>query len=197
MKNPMPIGKFIVVDGIDGSGTTTHVTKLQEWLLKEGYSVVTTQEPTNRKIGLIIQKLIKSDETNAFIDALLFAADRLDHLENVIKPALTKNKIVISDRYVESSIAYQTAAGAETNWIEELNKFIIKPDLTIILDIDPDAGLSRKAQIEDKFEHITFLQKVRNIYLKRAKTQHYPIVKTSPPIFQVQEALRALIKPIL
>ncbi len=190
-------GKFIVLDGIDGSGTTTHTEKLAEWLVGEGVSVLLTQEPTNRRIGSFIQEIIKNSETSGAVDALLFAADRLDHFEKVILPALNAGKIVISDRYIEASIAYQTAAGVRTAWVKTVNQFVEKPDLTIILDIDPEIGLERKVKIEDKFETVPFLQKVRQIYLERAKTQQYPVIKTNRATSQVQEDLRKLVRAIL
>lgn len=193
----MPEGKFIILDGIDGVGKTTHCKALKQWLVSQGYSVVLTQEPTNRKIGSMIRDIIKTEKTFSIIDALLFAADRIDHLENIVRPALAANKIVISDRYYEASIAYQTAAGAEMSWILKINKFAEAPDLIIILNVDPEIGLSRKAKIVDKFEDIKFLCKVREIYLKRAKTQNYPIINTNRPIDQVQADIRELIQAIL
>jgi dTMP kinase len=193
----MQQGKFIVLDGIDGAGTTTHTEKLADWLISEGFSVLWTQEPTNRRVGSFIQDIIKNNQTSGAVDALLFAADRLDHFEKVIRPALNEGKIVISDRYIEASIAYQTAAGVRMEWIEILNQFVENPDLTIILDIDPERGLERKVKIEDKFETVPFLEKVRQIYLERAKTQHYPVVKTSRAISEVQEDLRKLARAIL
>ena len=193
----MQKGKFIVLDGIDGVGTTTHSQALKTWLEEQGYAVIWTQEPTNRRIGSLIQELIKSDKTSPITDALLFAADRNDHTENIIKPALAANKIVISDRYVEASIAYQTAAGVDMSWILELNKFVAQPDLTIILDIKPEIGLQRKIKLKDKFENATFLHKVRNIYLQRAKTQHYPIINTNRSISIVQTEIQELIQSIL
>ena len=190
-------GRFVVLDGIDGSGTTTHAKLLKDWLIHNGYVVMLTQEPTDREIGKMIRKNIRTTKTSAELDALLFAADRLDHVENVIKPSLTTKKVVISDRYVESAIAYQTVAGLEMGWVLELNKFIINPDLTIILDIEPQIGLSRKKKLTDKFEKIEFLQKVREIYLQRAESQSYPIINTNRPINIVQEDLQQHIQSIL
>lgn len=190
-------GKFIVLDGIDGSGTTTHAEELKNWLVNQGYAVVLTQEPSSRKIGALIRTIIKTHDTSPTVDALLFAVDRVDHLETIIKPALEANKIVISDRYVESSIAYQTAAGLKMTWILEINKFAEKPDLTIILDVPPEVGLSRKPKLEDKFEDVTFLPKVREIYLQRAKTQHYPVINTDRPLNQVQADIKEVIHQLL
>jgi len=197
MVDNMSKGKFIVLDGIDGSGTTTHAKLLKNWLMQKGYAVVLTTEPSKRKIGTLIRKIIRTTETSTEIDALLFAADRLDHVEMVIKPGLAANKIVISDRYVESTIAYQTTAGLDIGWVLELNKFIINPDLTIILDIEPEIGLNRKQKLTDKFENAEFLRNVREIYLERAQSQHYPIITTNRSIDIVQEELQKYVQSIL
>ncbi|NVM54446.1 MAG: dTMP kinase [Candidatus Helarchaeota archaeon] len=193
----MTDGKFVVLEGIDGSGTSTHARLLGKWLRSQGHSVVVTHEPTTRKIGVMIQRNIKTEETSAVVDALLFAADRVDHLEHIIEPSLAANKIVISDRYVESSIAYQTSAGLKMDWVLEINKFVKNPDLTIIFDIEPEKGLRRKAKTGDKFENVIFLRKVREIYLQRAKAQQYPVIKTDRSIGDVQADLQNLIQTIL
>jgi len=190
-------GKFIVLDGIDGSGTTTHAKLLKNWLVQKGYAVELTAEPSTRKIGTMIRKNLRTTKTSAEVDALLFAADRLDHVENVIKPSLMAKKIVVSDRYVESAVAYQTAAGLEMEWVLELNKFIINPDLTIILDLEPEIGLRRKKKLTDKFENVEFLKKVREIYIQRAQSRNYSIINTDRPINIVQEELQKYIQSLL
>lgn len=190
----MNSGKFIVLDGIDGSGTTTHANLLRDWLKQKGHAVIVTQEPSSRKIGSLIRKNIKTTETSAQVDALLFAADRVDHIEYIIKPSLLANKIVISDRYVESAVAYQTAAGLQMEWVLNLNKYTVNPNLTIILDINPEVGLARKKKLADKFEHVEFLKKVREIYLQRAQSQNYPVINTDRSLNIVQEDIRKLVQ---
>ena len=193
----MSSGKFIVLDGIDGSGTTTHANLLRDWLKQKGYAVFVTQEPSGRKIGSLIRKNIRTTQSSAQVDALLFAADRVDHVENIIKPSLLANKIVISDRYVESAVAYQTAAGLQMEWVLELNKYVITPTLTIILDIPPELGLARKKKLTDKFETVEFLRKVREIYLGRAQSQNYPVINTDRPLSIVQDEIRKHVQVIL
>ena len=190
-------GKFIVLEGIDGAGTSTHVKLLGEWLENEGHSVVITEEPTAELIGTLIRDNLHAKKTSPIVDALLFAADRLDHWEKLIKPSLATDKIVISDRFIESSLAYQTAAGLEMAWVLEINKFVEEPDLTIILDVDPEIGLSRKPKLGDKFENVTFLGWVRDIYLKRATEKDYPIVRTDSSIEKVQTQLQKIVLKIL
>ena len=193
----MKDGKFIVLDGIDGSGTTTHANLLRDWLKQKGYAVFVTQEPSGRKIGTLIRRNIRTTQTTAQLDALLFAADRIDHVDNIIKPSLLANKIVISDRYMESAVAYQTAAGLQMEWVLELNKYIITPTLTVILDVPPEVGLARKKKLTDKFENVEFLRRVREIYLQRAQSQNYPVINADRPLNIVQEDIRKQVQLIL
>jgi dTMP kinase len=165
-------GFFIVLDGIDGSGTTTHSQLLTGFLESKGLRVHITQEPSNNEIGLLLRKFLKDNKIPASTDALMFAADRDLHYRNEIKKKLDEGYIVISDRYIESSIIYQSVQSDEItiDWVKNINKFAGMPDATIILDIEPQISLSRKNQSDlEKFENTNFLEKVRNTYLKRAK----------------------------
>ncbi|MHC1590722.1 MAG: dTMP kinase, partial [Candidatus Helarchaeales archaeon] len=153
-------GKFIVIDGIDGSGSTTHSKLLADWFSSMNYEVILTREPTDGKIGRIIrQSLQKDDKTpNPILDALLFAADRQDHQE-LIRNSIKTGKVIISDRYVESSFCYQ-GQFLDLEFIETINKDIIKPDITFILDIPVDACFQRKS-MNEKYEKKQLLEKVR------------------------------------
>lgn len=166
---------------------------MSEWL-KEKYDVFLTQEPSNNEIGKLIRTLLKKT-LPAAADALLFAADRVLHSEE-IKKALNKGKYVVSDRYTESSVCYQ-GVDLEKKWVSNLNKFAIKPDLTIILDIDPEVGLKRKANSSEKFEKVDILKKVRNNFLNRSKKMGYQVIDTSKEIDEVQKEIRNCIKLIL
>ncbi|MHA1266468.1 MAG: dTMP kinase [Candidatus Helarchaeota archaeon] len=196
-------GKFIVLEGIDGSGTTTHAKLLESWLRKKGYLAISTSEPTNGKIGMIIRNNLKIGSHMgekvkiAALDALLFAADRIEHWETFIKPNLNAGYIVISDRYIESSLAYQTAAGLPFEWIQSINQYIELPDLTILLDIDAESALQRKLLPLEKYENIKFLKQVRQNYLKRANFCHYPIINTNNLIEEVQLNLQKIILDLL
>lgn len=185
----MKKGRFIVLEGIDGSGTSTHSNKLADYLKSKNYEVIVTQEPSEGPIGKTIRDYLFHGWGSPAVHALLFAADRVEHTEKVIKPLLERGVIVISDRYIESSIVYQTAEGLDTCWIEEINKFIVEPDLTIYLDVDPEIALDRKKGVRDTFERVDFLKKVRKIYLERAKDKDYPIMKTDRPIEVVHEEI--------
>ncbi|HEY0088021.1 MAG TPA: dTMP kinase [Candidatus Lokiarchaeia archaeon] len=187
---------FVVLDGVDGSGTTTHSRILAGTLESKGYKVYLTQEPSNSEIGLLLRKFLKNDNVPPTTDALLFAADRDFHYHIEIKKKLDEGYIVISDRYIESSIVYQSVQSDKISvkWIKEINKSVGQPDITIILDIDPKISLERKASTDpDKFEKISFLDKVRRKYLERAKKNRYIVINTDDIIELVQEKIQKII----
>ncbi|MFX0080338.1 MAG: dTMP kinase [Candidatus Hodarchaeota archaeon] len=192
---------FIVLDGIDGCGTTTHSQLLAGFLEhKKGFKVHLTQEPSKSDIGKLLRKFLKNKEIPPTTDALLFAADRDLHYHNEIKKKLDDGYMVISDRYIESSIIYQSIQSDRITieWVKELNKFIGHPDITIILDIDPKIALARKnGEYLEKFENNTFLDKVRNLYLSRAKQEGYHIISSDDIIEFVQEKIQKLVLDML
>ena len=161
-------GTFIVFEGIDGSGKSTHIKMLAGKLREEGYTVVVTAEPSRDDIGKLIRRYAKRNEERlpAEAEALLFAADRKMHLKKVVLPAIKRGQIVISDRYLHSTLAYQGALGLDLDWIMELNRFALKPDLTILLDILPEYSLERVKRKKTVFEVTEYLRKVREIYLR-------------------------------
>ena len=187
---------FLVLDGIDGSGTTTHSMMLVSYLEMLGLKVYLTQEPSKNEIGLLLRQYLKNNEIPPSTDALLFAADRDLHYKKEIKPKLDQGFIVVSDRYIESSIIYQSVQSDEISidWIKQINKFARSPDLTIILDIDPKISLARKSQeILEKFEDTKFLDKVRTLYLDRAEAEGYHIVNTNEIIEIVQQEIQTIV----
>lgn len=161
--------KFIVFEGLDGSGQSTQADFLKKFLLKKGIKVVLTKEPTrNSKAGKKIEKIL-GEEIRAEPKELqkLFAEDRKWHLENVIKPALKANKWVISDRYFFSSFAYGAAEGLNLNWLIKINKGFLYPDLVFLLNVDPRICLKRieKRGIKKTlFEKKEKLEKIFKIY---------------------------------
>ncbi len=195
----MPSGFFIALEGIDGSGTTTHCQLLANWLRSQDKPVLQTHEPTSNGIGKLIRVTLRDQNVTPATDALLFAADRVYHTVHKIQPALEKGMIVISDRYIESSIAYQTASGLSIEWIQEINRFAKKPDLTILLDIPPEISLKRKKypRPRDKFETTPFLTKVRQIFLTRAKELAFSIINANNPIHQVQAKVQNEVAQLL
>ena len=192
-------GLFIALEGIDGSGTTTHLKLLSSWLTTKGYEVVKTHEPTDGRIGRVIREVLRDSSVPSAIDALLFAADRVDNTINCIQPALDKGKIVITDRYVESSIAYQTSSGLDMAWVRELNKLALTPNITILLDLSPQVALARKrkSKEKEKFERTAFLKNVRQIFLSRAEEEGFKVVNAERSIKEVQSKIRKYVQPLL
>ena len=187
---------FLVLDGIDGCGSSTHSKLLKGYLESNGFKVHLTQEPSNSEIGKLLRKFLKDPNIPPTTDALMFAADRDIHYHNEIKKYLDEGMLVISDRYIESSIVYQSLSSDDISvqWVKLINKFVGKPDLTIILDVDPKISLSRKPDQElEKFENTTFLDKVRNLYLSRAKEEGYQVVNSDDIIEIVQETIQKIV----
>lgn len=153
----MSTAVFIVLEGIDGAGTTTQAARLAERLRRDGRTAHVTREPSDGPIGKMVRGLLSGaigDGIPARADmmALLFAADRLDHNVREIDAALASGSIVISDRYDLSSLAYQQAAAESVipseelvGWIRSLNRFARRPDLTLVLDVPAEAAAARRA----------------------------------------------------
>lgn len=141
------MGSLIVIEGLDGSGKTTLIRGLGKYLKKLGFRVVMTSEPTSGPIGRIIKRYLRgAQRRDPIYEALMFAADRRWHCENVIRPALKKGSIVLCDRYVFSSLAYQAATGLDEKWIMAINKFAIEPNIAFFLDAPPDVCKRRLAK---------------------------------------------------
>ncbi|KKL87699.1 hypothetical protein LCGC14_1932090 [marine sediment metagenome] len=189
-------GFFVVLDGIDAAGTTTHSHLLKGFLEHKGFKVYLTQEPSHSKIGALLREFLKNKEIPATTDALLFAADRDIHYHYEIEKKLEEGYIVISDRYLESSIVYQSTQSDKISieWIKKINKFVGHADLTIIIDIDPKIALARKNNEDfEKFEYTAFLDKVRDLYLIRAKQEGYYVVSSDDIIEFVQEKIQKIV----
>ena len=175
-------GLFITFEGIDGSGKSTQSQLLYDALNDLGISVIQTREPGGSIGAEIIRSLLVSGDTDrwsAETEILLFTAARRDHLEKTIQPALTKNQIVICDRFVDSTRVYQGVARADLRQtVDELHSIIIKkePDITFIIDTDPEKSLSRglaRNSGEDRFEEfgLEFQKKLRNGFSELSKTE--------------------------
>ena len=161
-------GFFICVEGLDGCGKTTQTKLLVRKLRKMGWDAVYTAEPSRGKIGKFIQKYCLQGEKRTFpiVEALLFAADRFEHVEREVIPALNEGKIVVSDRYVYSSLAYQGATGLDLKWIEMINEHAIRPDLAIFVDVEPEAVIKRLKPKKSVMENLETQRKVREVYVK-------------------------------
>ena len=175
-------GLFITFEGIDGSGKSTQSQLLYDTLNDLGISVIQTREPGGSIGAEIIRSLLVSGDTDrwsAETEILLFTAARRDHLEKTIQPALTKNQIVICDRFVDSTRVYQGVARADLRQtVDELHSIIIKkePDITFIIDTDPEKSLTRglaRNSGEDRFEEfgLEFRKKLRSGFSELSKTE--------------------------
>ena len=169
-------GKLITLEGIDGSGKSTVAEKLQKNPEIKAFKPVFTREPTRGTLtGNAVEKAIQSD-TDQLAELFLFTADHAEHLAKLIKPALEKGKIVISDRYSDSRYAYQgmtlkTRLENPLEWVKDLHRgWTIVPDLTFLFDIRPEISIERcgKRGEQSKFEKLEFLRGVREIFLKLA-----------------------------
>jgi len=161
-------GVFICIEGLDASGKTTHARRLVRNLRRRGFDAGYTTEPSLCEIGRFIRKhvLDRKRRVPSVVEALLFAVDRVDHVEKRIKPALEKGKIVVSDRYVYSSLAYQGAAGLDLKWIKEINKLALPPDLAIYMDVPPEVVVKRMKRKKSVMENLETQRRVRDIYMK-------------------------------
>ena len=168
-------GLFITFEGIDGSGKTTQAILLKNRFSKMHYPVVLTKEPGGTALGEKIRKILLNEDMNPLSEFLLFASDRREHIEKVIRPSLLDGKIVISDRFTDSSLVYQGfGRGVSLNFIKQVHQYILeglKPDLTFVIDVPIAVGIERihkKDRIEK--EGIDFLKRIRKGYIEISKS---------------------------
>ncbi len=193
-------GQLIAVEGIDGAGTTTQSRALFEWLTARGRDCVLTAEPSTGPVGRLLRGALRSEPIlDEAAMALLFAADRLDHLTREIKPALDDDLTVITDRYLFSSLAYQSI-GNNPAWVETINGLARPADLTIVLDAPVDVCLQRvKARdgwLIELYEKDSFLGRVRKLYLDLAgqrdkEGEAVAVIDATEPIEEVSRRVAA------
>jgi len=196
-------GKIIVVEGIDGSGKSTMCSKLAERLEEEGYSTRLTAEPTHGRIGAIIRSGAIPGISQS-TEALLFVADRNDHTEEMERWA-EDGTIVICDRYFASTIAYQSSGldgtDVDRDWLLSISqRFVDRPDLTLLLDVDPEASLARvsaRGEEISKFEKLEFLRRVREEYLRLAEEYGFVVIDASRDQESVLEDAMKRIEEVL
>ena len=200
-------GVFVALEGGEGAGKSTQARLLSEWLDSQGYSVVLTHEPGDSAVGRQLRSILLSPETGALdhrAEALLYAADKAEHVEKLIRPALAQGKVVITDRYVDSTLAYQ-GAGRDLLPIEveRLARWAtadLRPHLTVLLDVEPELGLGR-FETADRIEaeSIGFHQRVRDSFLELASAdpEHYVVVDARMPRDEIAAIVRDRITPVL
>ena len=159
-------GAFICIEGLDGCGKTTQSRLLVRRLKRRGYDAVYTTEPSRGKIGRFIRKYFLHGEKrgSSIVEALLFAADRAEHVKEEVVPALDAGKVLVSDRYVYSSLAYQGATGLDLEWIAKINEHAIRPDLAVFIDVEPGMVVKRLKTKKSVMENLETQEKVREVY---------------------------------
>ncbi len=191
-------GIFIVIEGLDGSGKTTQATFLAN-KLSLSHNVVLTAEPSRGKIGAFIREgcLYEDKRLPTEAEALLFAADRIEHMYREVKPALDEGKLVICDRYIYSSLAYQGSAGLSLEWIKTINARALQPDFSIFLDVSPERVIERLKRKRSVMETFETQQKVREVYLKFVAKGDLVRVDGDKPKEAVTEELYAKVLGLL
>lgn len=193
---------FITFEGGEGAGKTTLIQRLCEEFTRQGKRIVTTRAPGGTKIGNQIRDLLlHKEQMSSRSELLLFLADRAQHVEEVIRPALESGHIVLCDRFNDSTLAYQAGArGFDFEFVSQLCHFAtnqLMPDLTLYLDLDPEKGLSRVKRSKDRIEQepLSFHQKIRDTYLKIAalEPQRFHILDASKPPEDVFKETLALL----
>ncbi|HEY3016566.1 MAG TPA: dTMP kinase [Nocardioides sp.] len=199
-------GVFVCLEGGEGAGKSTQSGLLAEWLRAEGYDVVLTFEPGDTPVGRRVREIVLSPETGVLADrteALLYAADKAEHVETVVVPALRRGDVVITDRYVDSALAYQGAGRGIDSELERVNRWAtgdLRPHLTVVLDLEPEHGLGRfeeRDRIEG--ESAEFHERVRAAFLRMASAspEHYLVVDARLPREEIAAQIRKRVEPLL
>ena len=190
-------GILIVIEGLDGAGLSTQAALLAEYLRGKEKKVLLTKEPTSSPIGMLIKSaLSRNQNVSLFTLQLLFAADRAEHLEHVIEPALRADTIVISDRYILSSLAFGSVDN-DLEFLKQINSRFRRPDLTVIIDSPPKVCLERIKKNRDNielFEEERKLEKVRNqFFVLKDYFEHTVVVDGAREKEKVSEDIRAMV----
>jgi dTMP kinase len=203
--NPHP-GALIVIEGIDGSGTTTQTDLLLEWLGRIGVPAVATREPSGGPIGAVLrQHLGRQVELGGpEAEALAFAADRMDHVVSEIVPALAVGTTVVADRYYLSSLAYQALA-CDLDWLREINRLALRPDLTVFLAVPVEVGMerfsgrtTRERFEEDRGELARIAERYdAAIVALRAGGEEVQVIDGTRSPSEVQAEIVSLVAPVL
>jgi len=199
-------GKFIVIEGIDGCGKTTQIDELSKWLpnsglINKGSKLITTREPGGSLLGQKLRELIldnnKNNKPSSLAELLLYSADRAEHVSKIISPALNNNDWVISDRFSDSTLAYQ-GFGRSINLeiIKNIESIVCQgasPDLTFFLEISPEESIfRRKNEIPDRIESegIRFLEKVNEGFKLMAKQKNWKVISASQNIKTISNQIK-------
>lgn len=202
----IPRGVFVALEGGDGAGKSTQATLLRDWLVARGRRVVVTREPGGTQVGQQIrQVLLHGDHVAPRAEALLFAADRAHHVETLVRPALERGDDVLTDRYLDSSVAYQGAGrdlGADE--VRRLSLWAVRdllPDLTVLLDVSSTTGRSRRGETHDRLEREPdgFHERVRRHFLDLAAAgpSRYLVLDAGRPEHELARAIQERMSALL
>ncbi|MCK2024340.1 dTMP kinase [Microbacterium sp. kSW2-24] len=203
-------GRWITLEGGDGSGKTTQSDLLASWLSETGHEVVRTREPGGSEVGQLIRDIVLHHRGDIAprAEALLYAADRAHHVATVVRPALERGDIVLQDRYLDSSVAYQGAGRVlDATEIRELSLWAAEgalPDLTVLLDLDPQTARTRLDSADKPFDRLEaekaeFHGRVRHAYLAlaAAEPERFLVIDASSPVDVIAGEIRARVASFL
>jgi len=194
----MTRGAHISLEGIDGCGKTTQAYMLLTWLRSQGYRARYSAEPTYGRIGSLIRlHVYRTRNTPPEYEALLFAADRVEHYEKFIRPFVARGWMMVSDRYLHSSLAYQGAMIRDVEWVREINRFARPPDLAILIDVRVEKALQRIKRRKIKFEKRELLSKVQREYKRLAECGEMERVDGEGAVEEVAADVRAVVMKFL
>jgi dTMP kinase len=203
-----PTGCFIAFEGGEGAGKSTQALVLGDWLTAQGYDVVQTHEPGDTLVGRKVREIVLDPATGSMshrTEALLYAADKAEHVDTVVLPALERGAVVITDRYVDSALAYQGAGRGLDEQLERVARWAtsdLRPHLTVLLDVDPAEGMGR-FQSRDRIEAegLEFHSTVRERFLRLAHARdggdHYLVVDGKSPVDEIAARVREAVEPLL
>jgi dTMP kinase len=203
-------GVFITLEGGDGSGKTTQAERLQDWLAGEGRTVLRTREPGGTDVGVEVREIVlhhRGDITPR-AEALLYAADRAHHVATVVRPALERGDVVIQDRYIDSSVAYQGAGRVlDPGAVRGLSEWAtegLQPDLTVLLDLDAAAARGRLDAARTRYDRLEaeaseFHDRVRAAYLElaAAEPERFLVVDAGRPVDEIAGTIRSRVARLL
>ncbi|KAA1380788.1 dTMP kinase [Aeromicrobium fastidiosum] len=200
-------GLFLCLEGGEGAGKSTQAKLLVEWLESLGHPVLLTREPGGTDVGQILRRIVLDNDTGELsprTEALIYAADKAEHVDRVVLPALADGTVVLTDRYVDSTLAYQGAGReigiAELEAVARWATSDLRPHLTVVLDVDPTVGLSRfEGADRIEAEPLEFHQRVRQHFLDLAAVDpaHYLVVDASRTPSEIHQQIRAAVEPWL
>lgn len=210
MTDAVTPGLFITLEGGDGSGKSTQAQLLGEWLQEQGHTVVRTREPGGTEVGVAIREIVlhHRGEVSPRAEALLYAADRAQHIATLVRPALARGEIVIQDRYLDSSVAYQGAGrvlgGTEVRDLSLWAAEGLLPDLTLLLDLDETAARGRLDKANKVFDRLEaekgeFHGRVRTAFLALAadEPERFLVLDASLPVDELAADIRARVATLL